>query len=270
MARARNIKPGFFTNDVLAELPPLARLLFAGLWTLCDRSGRAEDRPKRIKAEVLAYDDCDCDALLQMLHDKGFIRRYEAGGTRLIQVLTWEKHQNPHVKEAASSFPAPDEHSTSTRQEQCSAQPLPERAGLIPDSLIPDSGFSDSAAPAVATGAAKSQRPSRKCPSSFEPQDPQAWIDANCPGLDWQRETEKFRDHTFKTARTDWLGTWRNWMRGAFDDRPKGRSPPTSFHAQDMAAKRAVANAWMGSCAPADGAFDDIEMGVSNARIEMG
>ena len=31
MARARNIKPGFFTNDLLAELPFETRLLFIGL-----------------------------------------------------------------------------------------------------------------------------------------------------------------------------------------------------------------------------------------------
>ena len=31
MARARNIKPGFFTNDELVELPFATRLLFIGL-----------------------------------------------------------------------------------------------------------------------------------------------------------------------------------------------------------------------------------------------
>jgi len=48
MARSRNIKPGFFRNEMLAECSPLARLLFAGLWCLADRFGRLEDRPKRI------------------------------------------------------------------------------------------------------------------------------------------------------------------------------------------------------------------------------
>ena len=146
MARARNIKPGFFTNDVLGELPALARLLFAGLWTLCDREGRLEDRPKKIKAEVLPYDECDADALLSMLADKGFILRYWVAGTRLIQVTNWSKHQNPHVKEAASSLPAPDEHGASTVQAPDETQPKPALAGLIPDSgfripssLIPDS-----------------------------------------------------------------------------------------------------------------------------------
>ena len=49
MARARNIKPGFFKNEFLAEMPCEVRLLFIGLWTLADREGRLEDRPKRIK-----------------------------------------------------------------------------------------------------------------------------------------------------------------------------------------------------------------------------
>lgn len=97
MARARNIKPGFFTNDRLAEISPLGRLLFAGIWTIADREGRLDDRPKKIKAEVLPYDACDVERLLQDLHEVGFIRRYEAGGHRFIQVVKWSKHQNPHL-----------------------------------------------------------------------------------------------------------------------------------------------------------------------------
>lgn len=141
MARSRNIKPGFFTNDELAELPALTRLLFIGLWTLVDRDGRIEDRPKKIKAECMPYDDMDADAALQALHDSGFILRYVSGGIRCIQVQNWHKHQNPHIKELASTLPAPDQHQTSTVPEQCKAQPQPEPARLIPDSLplIPDS-----------------------------------------------------------------------------------------------------------------------------------
>lgn len=146
MARSRNIKPGFFTNDVLGELPALTRLLFAGLWIIADREGRIEDRPKKIRAEILPYDQCDADEMLQDLENNGFILRYTSGAFKVIQVLAWDKHQNPHVKEAPSTLPAYVEHQTSTVQEQCSTQPLPERAGLIPDSLllIPDSLISDS------------------------------------------------------------------------------------------------------------------------------
>ena len=45
MARARNIKPGFFKNELLVGLPYEYRLLFIGLWTIADRDGRFEDRP---------------------------------------------------------------------------------------------------------------------------------------------------------------------------------------------------------------------------------
>ncbi|SPP31372.1 hypothetical protein ARAF_0496 [Arsenophonus endosymbiont of Aleurodicus floccissimus] len=53
MVRARNIKPGFFSNDDLAECEALARLLFAGLWTIADREGRLEDKHRKIKVMVL-------------------------------------------------------------------------------------------------------------------------------------------------------------------------------------------------------------------------
>lgn len=113
MSRMRMVKPGFFTNDTLADLDPLARLLFIGLWVIADRSGRLEDRPKRIKAEVLPYDDKDVDKLLQDLHDSGFILRYQHGEHQFIQVINFAKHQSPHKKEAASIIPAPDLHHAS-------------------------------------------------------------------------------------------------------------------------------------------------------------
>lgn len=67
----------------------------------------------------------------------------------------------------------------------------------------------------VGSAAAKSPRPSRKCPESFEPTEPDAFCAAEAQGVDWRAETAKFRDHTFKAARSDWSGTWRNWMRTA-------------------------------------------------------
>ena len=116
MARARNIKPGFYLNDLLAEVEPLGRILFSGLWTIADRSGRLEDRPKKIKAAVLPYDNCDVDKLLNELTKRDFIIRYEVEGVRYIQIINFNKHQNPHKNESHSSIPAPDMHSTSIVQ----------------------------------------------------------------------------------------------------------------------------------------------------------
>ncbi|MGA9753322.1 MAG: hypothetical protein WBS54_16205 [Acidobacteriota bacterium] len=135
MARSRNLKPGFFTNDLLAEVPPLGRLLFAGLWTLADREGRLEDRPKRIKAQLFPYDDCDVDALLEELANRRFIQRYEVDGSRLIQVTTWHRHQNPHIKEPESTLPAPGQHpagpvpEAGENESSPSGESVPDRSG---------------------------------------------------------------------------------------------------------------------------------------------
>jgi hypothetical protein len=107
--RIRSIKPEFFKDDELASLPPLARLLFVGLWGLADGEGRLEDRPVRIGVEVLPYDKADTDALLDALHEHGFITRYTVDGRGYIEVRSFRRHQRIGGKEAmaASEFPSP-------------------------------------------------------------------------------------------------------------------------------------------------------------------
>jgi len=115
--------------------------MFAGLWCEADRAGRLEDRPRKLKAALLPYDDCDVDNLLGQLEKQGLIKRYAADGQHYIAVLEFAKHQNPHVREPASSIPAPVLHQTSTVQAPDSALNGHSPARLIPDSLllIPDS-----------------------------------------------------------------------------------------------------------------------------------
>ncbi|MDI6816870.1 MAG: HNH endonuclease signature motif containing protein [Actinomycetota bacterium] len=107
MARSRNIKPGFFFNTDLADIEPLGRLLFIGLWTIADREGRLQDCPRKIKAQVLPYDDVEIGELLSELEVKGFVQRYEVKGSNYIQIENWHKHQNPHHMEVPSEIPAP-------------------------------------------------------------------------------------------------------------------------------------------------------------------
>lgn len=67
-------------------------------------------------------------------------------------------------------------------------------------------------------------RATRKCPESFQVDDELlAWAAKEAPSVDLQAETAKLRDHTFKTAISDWRGAWRNWMR-----RSQGFAGPTS------------------------------------------
>jgi len=156
--RARNIKPGFFNNDHLLQCEPLARILFEGLWCLADREGRLEDRPIKIKIEVLPCDNCDVDDLLRQLEEKkdddgspALICRYRVVDKRYIQVVNFSKHQNPHQRETKSVIPAlQGDAKKQLRHNQGTAQDAPFEAkpdmagggspadSLIPDSLIPE------------------------------------------------------------------------------------------------------------------------------------
>lgn len=141
MARARNIKPGFFHNEELVELPFATRLLFVGLWTIADRAGRLEDRPKKIKMAIFPADDVDVDAALQSLHEAGFIVRYAAKGGAYIAIPAWAKHQNPHHREPESLIPAPGETEAETEQAQVEPEASPRQALGEPGSSRADSGF---------------------------------------------------------------------------------------------------------------------------------
>lgn len=106
MARARNIKPSLFKNEILGVEDPLLTILFQSLWCLADREGRLEDRPLRIKAETFPYrDGLDINRYLTDLARLGFILRYEADGLKVIQIVNFLKHQNPHNTEKASVLP---------------------------------------------------------------------------------------------------------------------------------------------------------------------
>lgn len=106
MPRARNIKPGFFSNDEITELSFPARLLFIGLWTIADRDGRLIDRPKKIKIEIFPVDDVDVSSLLDELAQHRFIERYADQNGAYIQVVNFTKHQNPHRNEVSSEIPS--------------------------------------------------------------------------------------------------------------------------------------------------------------------
>ena len=158
MARARNIKPGFFTNDKLVELPIETRLLFVGLWTLADKAGRLEDRPKKIKMEVFPADNFDVETMLEALANSGFVVRYTVGGTACIEIVNWAKHQSPHHTERESTLPARCVNGEVT------VNPLKQDGGNPPDSgfLIPDSGFTDSSEAKASVSNASPKRSRRQ------------------------------------------------------------------------------------------------------------
>lgn len=181
MARARNIKPGFFTNEDLVEFDFATRLLFIGLWTVADREGRLQDRPKKIKIDVFPADNLDVDAMLSTLHNGGFIDRYEVNGAKFIQITNWNKHQNPHHTEKASDIPV------STGELTVKAPSKPEQTpnqdggnladSLIPDSLIPDSLIQEESAARATPAKRASAKPRPETIAKPEDVAEQTWVD---------------------------------------------------------------------------------------------
>jgi hypothetical protein len=230
MARARNIKPGFFKNYELADLGPLAQVLFSGLWCLADREGRLEDKPRFIKAEIFPYYECDINGELTKLERCGFVRRYTGAGLSVIEVLNFKKHQSPHNTEKASSLPSYEQRDAVS---PCSVREHEINGGLTvdspcdndgnrPDSLIPDSLIPDSLieeiAPAKPLPARKVDR-GTSLPKDWAPNDVEiAFCREERPDLIPSDVASRFRDYWAaqpgaKGRKTDWTATWRNWVR---------------------------------------------------------
>ena len=235
MARARNIKPALYKNEDLAECSLFARLLFPGLWMLADREGRIEDRPKRIKGELFAYDSVEVDPLLDELQTWGFIERYVSDGKRVISICKFLEHQSPHGKESDSEFP--DKHGvykvherndkngcvtgefktkynndTGTVQVPCNndtgtVQAHPESLIPHPESLIlnPEERAEKSAPPEIKE---KFNKPTKTDIHDF------------CEAEGIFIDADKFIDHyaangwvVGKVKMKDWKATARNWAR---------------------------------------------------------
>lgn len=183
MARARTIKPTYFTNEQLARCEPLARILFAALWCQADKEGRLEDRPERIKLGALPYDNCDVDSLLNQLYHSGFVLRYTVGSVRVIQVVSWKKHAKCHPEEACYGLPGPPEGTTKEQENL-----------IVPCALTLNSNLnSNSTPPTPPTGGVDTgPSPKRRKPA-----------DAPAPGFDAFWEAYPRKDAKIRAA-TKW------------------------------------------------------------------
>ena len=171
MARTRSIKPSFFKNEYLAECEPMARLLFVGLWTLADSQGRMEFRPLRIKAELFPYENCDILGLLKQLADKGFVRAYESGDVKVLEIPTFGDHQRCHPDERDEGLPPPDESAETIVFPERNAKP--GNPTLEPGNPPASCAFNPSTSnPSTSNPLDAPSTPKRRC---SKPADPLRW-----------------------------------------------------------------------------------------------
>ena len=113
MARIRTVKPELFRHEGLYELEqetglPI-RFAFAGLFTVCDRRGRFQWRPRQLKLDVLPYDEFDFSRVLDALMTRGFVVMYENSGELYGCIPTFERHQVINNRESESELPSIDD-----------------------------------------------------------------------------------------------------------------------------------------------------------------
>lgn len=108
--RIRSIKPEAFIDAKLWDVEavhPHAFRIFAGLWTIADREGRFEWKPREIAALLMPYRQEAVAPTLDALVCAGLVRRYEVRGDQYATLPGFLKHQVPNAREPQSSLPLP-------------------------------------------------------------------------------------------------------------------------------------------------------------------
>jgi hypothetical protein len=124
MARIRAIHARATQDDDFASLPMDARLLWAYLPCYADRQGRLEDRPLVLKGSVFPTDNV-VGSMLDAFQERGWIIRYQAGGKKLIQIVSFLDYQRPDHHEKESVLPGPPGWEQGSTRQNAQAMPRP-------------------------------------------------------------------------------------------------------------------------------------------------
>ena len=113
MARIRSIKPEFWADEKLAPLDALTRLVFLGLISMADDTGRLVDNLKQIDAMIFpCTDETSREALATLSRIGRIIRGKTANGQPVVQVANWQRHQrvdHPNLLAALPEIITPHE-----------------------------------------------------------------------------------------------------------------------------------------------------------------
>jgi len=113
MARARFIRPEFFTDEKVSDLPFGAAMLFSGIWCHSDLRGVFEHNPRLLRGLIFPMrDGIDTGTVGKWLEEMsalGMVVRFEAEGKTWGHVVHWSKHQdiNQREVEIGSDRPLP-------------------------------------------------------------------------------------------------------------------------------------------------------------------
>lgn len=249
MPRIRTIKPDFFRSPDVSQVDFPVRIFYQALWCWADDFGIGETNLNGLLG--FAFPDSDGFSA----HD---VRRfcadcarhfgvtfYTVRGRHFYAVATWEKHQKLEKRTDRRKNPPPDDPDSTPdlRIYDCaeSAPNIPRKSGAESGEYGAGTGEQgnrgteeiSSAAPA---GAAPRKRGTRLQPDWYPDQETIDAIEAETGATkeELRYQHRKFVDYwTDKSGqaatKVSWNGTWRNWMRNAFERGEIGNrkgSPP--------------------------------------------
>jgi len=117
MARIRAIKPEFFKHGELQDLENAHKgkyimLVYAGLWTQCDKQGVFYYEARALKNEVLPYIDFNMQETLNILENSGFFVVFTTNDRRYGYIPTFSKYQFPTKgeRQSAAKYPPPPDN----------------------------------------------------------------------------------------------------------------------------------------------------------------
>jgi uncharacterized phage protein (TIGR02220 family) len=106
VARIRSIKPDFWTDEKIVELPFEARLFFIGSWNFADDNGNLQRSAKKLKMQIFPADVIDCEPLIQSLIHHGLLIEYSVNGEEYLHIKGFRNHQVVN-RPSKSNIPEP-------------------------------------------------------------------------------------------------------------------------------------------------------------------
>ena len=179
---------------------------------------------------------------VKWLESNGYLAANRSNGRHTSYQLahhTWHLIAPEMLKSGADAAPVQDAHQCSSRINDAEPVQMPHKPVREMHSNRQEPSLKAKATVMEAQAPAKQKvRPSKTPPPDFKPTaELLAWAKQKAPDIDALAETEKFIDHTYAVARTDWIGSWRNWMRNA-----------QKFHEEryGKGVSKAVVDSWAG------------------------
>ncbi|MGC8537154.1 MAG: hypothetical protein ACP5QR_16825 [Rhizomicrobium sp.] len=152
------------------------------------------------------------------LFRKGYANRCETVKWAWIRkFLEWNAPENPNQWKAARKLAAQIPADCSWKPEFYRAFAIAsgEEPPQIPEPF--SNGCQTLSKPETGTGTGtgtgterRARKRASRVPAEFQPD--LDYARSQLPDIDAEREAQKFRDWEFKTPRSDWAATWRNWI----------------------------------------------------------